>query len=66
MVKVYEHPPVEDFSSISAVEAFDECVLCGLSRLGEIQIDAVVHGPLTERITGKFRPVVKADPLEFA
>ena len=53
----------EDFSSISGVEAFDECVLGGLSRLGEIQVDIFIHRPLAERIAGKFRSIVKADAL---
>ena len=61
MVKVYEQPCVEDSSSVGAVEAFDKGVLCGFARLGEIQLDTVVRGPLTERSTGESRPVVKPD-----
>lgn len=45
------------------VKAFDEGVLGGLARLNHFELNAMLVGPLVERLPGELWPLVGSDRL---
>lgn len=58
-----EQVRAEDFLPIGAVESLNECVLVGLARLDEAQLDALCLAPLPEAVAGQLRTVVAANGM---
>lgn len=52
---------IETFIAEAAVERFDECVLCGLSRFDEVQINAGIARPADHLLGCEFWSVVGDD-----
>ena len=66
LVHAVEDVAVEHLGSYRAVEAFDQRVLCRLTRLDEAQLDQVLLCPLRERMTDQLGAVVEPQALWFA
>ena len=47
--------------SVGSIEAFDECVLSGLSGLNVGQLHLMILGPVDELMSDEFWAVVQAD-----
>ena len=54
---------VQAFIPEAPIEALDECVLGGLPGLYQLELHAMLAGPLIQRLAGKFRPLVGSNRL---
>ncbi len=61
MSEIYEPVLVQAFIPELPVEAFDECILCGLATLDEVQRYLVLIGPLIYDAAGELGSIVYLD-----
>ena len=52
---------VKTLISELTVQAFDKCILSGLTWLDKTKSDAIFFAPEEHRFAGKFRPVVTSN-----
>ena len=65
VVQVHEPFQVQALIAHLAIEGFDDAVLCGFSRLDEVQLDLVPVGPLVQSAPGELRPIIDLNHLFF-
>src|SRR5437868_12532996 len=58
LLQTREDIAVQNFRAIRAVKSFDIGILCRLAGLDELQLDAVLLCPLSQRMTDEFGAVV--------
>ena len=63
ITETVEEMLIEALVAQPAVEAFDEGVLCRLSRRDVVPLDAGLTDPSQDRMTGQLRPIVGDDHL---
>lgn len=66
LVEVLEQICIQHLFTVCAIEAFDQAVLHGHSRLDEDDLDLVALGPLFHGLSDELRAVINAKSLWLA
>ncbi len=61
LIERREHPGVENFVPVTAIESFDVGVLVRLAWLNEQQFDAVLRAPRPQQLRHELGPVLTAE-----